>query len=437
MFECSRKVYRGHDIFICDGLPEEGKGLLYAPTLKRLIEIESSLARKLSGTSETRFEEELQEINPSMARTLDKALKTAFTPKYKKRDASIFPLSLALTRDCSLRCIYCHAEAGEKDSEIRPEILEAALKHASDEIKRRGLRGLHVSFAVGGEPTLNWELFCYFIAEVNKCASLLGVKIMKSITTNGFYSHKIRKYLCSEFDSILLSFDGPAEIQNLHRPTKTGGESYSVVLESARYFSAYAKSFSVRATISSLSVHRMAELVDFFYTNLGKNTDIVLEPMVNIGRAKSTKIVSPPDEMDFAKNYWQAYLLGLKLGVKVIYSGFSPNRLICSYCNAMTIPSFTVTTDGRLTTCERDCEASDYGYGAYSEKEKKFVVDHSKLRQNILLAEMPNACADCICKWHCAGDCPDLRRVGYNRCESNKWLLLQELCRRISMASGS
>jgi len=195
MSESSRRVFKGHDVFICPGLPEKGRAILYAPTLKQLIEIRETLAQRLLTCHGKAFGENLEILNPYLYDIFINALKSAICLKEpQQKTTNIFPLSVGLTRDCSLRCIYCHAEAGEKNTEIDPEILTAALQYASHEIKRKGLKGLHVSFAVGGEPTYNWEVFCRFVDMVNECASTLNVKLLKSITTNGFYSDRAASF---------------------------------------------------------------------------------------------------------------------------------------------------------------------------------------------------------------------------------------------------
>ncbi|MCR4319008.1 MAG: SPASM domain-containing protein [Candidatus Brocadiaceae bacterium] len=93
----------------------------------------------------------------------------------------------------------------------------------------------------------------------------------------------------------------------------------------------------------------------------------------------------------------------------------------------MSIPSFTVTTKGIVTTCERDSEGTGYGYGKFLPESKDFIFDAQKIENNKTHLEMPYKCRDCFCKWHCAGDCPDVRNVNYDRCYVNKRLIQYEL----------
>lgn len=419
-------TYKKHDIFFCQNIEEYNRSLIYAPTLRVLITCSNTLASDLVSAI-PKLEKKLFQLAPKIFSSFNKGVDKPIIPKsINQRTPTVFSLSVGLTRDCSLRCIYCHANAGV-NVDIDPKILFASLDYAKKEIKEKNLKSLHVSFAVGGEPTLRWTLFKDFINKVNKLAKSLDVELYKSITTNGFYSSSKRTFLCQEFDNILLSFDGPIDIQNKHRPTYSGGGSYNTVFETAKYFSRNAKSLALRSTISSLSVNRMNDIVVFFLDNFGREIDIVFEPMVEIGRAKTTVEIRSPSPLDFAKHFWQAYEFATSNDIKLTTSGFNPERMVANFCYAMSLPSFTVTISGNVTACERDCEGLDYKYGHYVSEKGTFEIDLNLIKKNISLASMPEYCDKCICKWHCAGDCPDTRRFGYQRCDGNKYLLLKYL----------
>ena len=62
-------------------------------------------------------------------------------------------LSLAITDNCSLRCVYCHASAGEahKQRTMSERFIEAILLAYFDFLEH--VRGVEVSFNGGGGPT--------------------------------------------------------------------------------------------------------------------------------------------------------------------------------------------------------------------------------------------------------------------------------------------
>jgi len=305
----------------------------------------------------------------------------------------------------------------------------ASLEHAEAEINAKKLQGMHVSFSVGGEPTYEWDTFRWFVEACDQTAERCGVPIYKAITTNGFYLEETRDFLSSEFDHVLLSIDGPAEIQNKQRPAPGGAPSYPTVFESGKHFSQHARGFSVRATVSSDSVRFLSDLVQFFVGSFGAETDIVLEPLVEIGRALSDLSASPPPPIRFASALWDAMLYGDSVGANVSSSCFNARRIVRTFCQAVAMPAFVVTTSGLVTICARDADGTDYSFGEYDGAIGRFVLDQERLAELRKLAILPQRCYDCIAKWHCAGDCPDTRVVGIERCETIRLLLVWHLQR--------
>jgi MoaA/NifB/PqqE/SkfB family radical SAM enzyme len=74
-----------------------------------------------------------------------------------KINSRYFHLALGLTKRCTLRCVYCHAEAGDED-DMSPELIEQAISHSFRSAAEKELQGVNISFAVGGEPTSNFPL---------------------------------------------------------------------------------------------------------------------------------------------------------------------------------------------------------------------------------------------------------------------------------------
>jgi uncharacterized protein len=424
----SRCEHSGHDIYFVLDFPEKGGITLYAPTLRLLADCR--LERELVNSSAMgdHLLNRLVRARPEIADELESRAKSYQCPtRHSRRKASFFPLSVAITRNCSLACSYCHADAG-LDLDGNSEILLASLGHAVKRIEKEGLKGLHVSFAVGGEPTFRWSKFTDFVRRVDLAAEEKNFEIHKAITTNGYYGQRKREFLASHFDSILLSFDGPQSIHDHLRPTKAGGSSFDIVLQTCRYFSEHAKKFAVRCTVIEPNLERLEEIVLFFIEKAGlrEHNEIVLEPMIAIGRGASDEQLQP-NGASFARSFWKAYRYGKARGYRVKSSAFNPTRLVTTFCHAMSVPSFAVTVDGKVTACERDCDAKDYAYGFFDRTTGQFSLNAHAIRQNEAHAALPAHCGDCICKWHCAGDCPDTRRFGYDRCEGNQFLLLAYL----------
>lgn len=416
--------YKKHDIYIIESSSD--LFMLYAPTLKKLLHISKNLALQISefGISPDNANKDIEYLS----KLFDKALSNSIEPfAIQSKKSSFFHLALGLTQDCTLECLYCHAEAGKR-KEMTVDLIDSSLKHAFETTKKDNLKRLNISFAVGGEPTTNWKLFTNCVNLIKAYERNYSIPTNLSMTTNGFYGNTKRVFITKYFDNILLSFDGTQQIQNLHRPTRAGKDSFNFVKETAKYYVKNVKSFAIRSTISNISVAKMPEIVRYFVKTFGINYHIVFEPLVPIGRAiDNSETVFEPSQDDFIKYYILAKELAKELGIEIRTSAANQQRLVTGFCGAMTIPSFTVTTDGIITTCERDSDGDNYWYGNYSKSQKEFEFNSERLDYNKTLVEIPEKCNDCFCKWHCAGDCPDLRILDYNRCYVNQELIKYEL----------
>lgn len=397
-------------------------GLFYAPTLGICIAVEDYLVDRMK--SFLAGEVEFPEFEGLLEGALGSKVDVFDLSKGSSRYCHV---ALGLTENCTLACAYCHADAGA-DSAMPTRLIDAAADYARDRCLEEGLRGINLSFAVGGEPTANMAGLKYTLARFKEAAAESGVPLTTSMTTNGYYDGEVARYVGRSIDNILVSLDGLEGIQNLHRPTRGGKGSFSQVMKSIDIFSSMKGEVSLRATVSKQSAERMAEFVEFL-GGAYPNVHLVLEPLVPLGRgAESYKAgVSEPGRFEFVEAFWSAFMLGRKKGVSVSTSALNAERLVSGFCGAMHIPSFTVTGSGIVTTCERDCSGENYGYGVYDPARNAFVLDGGLMARNRALASIPEECDECICRYHCAGDCPDVRTIGYDRCEVNRELLRRYL----------
>lgn len=348
--------------------------------------------------------------------------------------ANAFHLGVGLTRDCSLACTYCHADAGVAMHASR-EILDSAIQHAFARAARTPSRILSASFAVGGEPTLQWEEFVRTVQVLRRAPADVE-RVFLSITTNAYYGDRKRAFVGEQFDTITVSIDGPAEIHDRHRPTRAGRGSYRQVADSIRYWIRNAPArLALRATVSSVSVGSLVDIVTHFVDQFGTSNTIAFEPLIQIGRGEQASDVAAPDLEQFTDSFLAAREKGCSLGVRVTSSGASINRLIQRFCGAMTIPSFAVCIDGAVTACHRDQNAEAYGYGVVG-RDGLVEIDRSRLKALETINEPLPECHSCFAKWHCAGDCPDLRRANWSRCEFNRALLYDDISRAFARSKG-
>lgn len=417
-------LFFNHDIFLLRS--EVSDYILYAPTLNTLLKIAKELAvqiseRGIQACNENKGLNEVYEI-------LKDKLPNAITPfDSMKSKPTILPLSLGLTRDCTLACLYCHADAGNK-GEMSDEIMEYALEYAFNKAKSECKNGLTISFNAGGEPTFNWSKFTRCIGKIRVLERHYDLPVFLSMTTNGYYGEEKRKFIAKEFDSILVSLDGTPDIQNFQRPTIHTGDSYDMVHDSILYFKNKVHSFAIRSTVSDKTVRRLPEIINYYYKEFGNGFDVIFESLCKLGRAEdNTEIIKEPDQKDFVKYFIEAKKVGKSLGLKVNTSHiFRIGMLVTNFCGAMAYPSLTVTVNGTLTACGRDIEGETFNFGQLLPNTRETLINEEKIKNIYEISKIQKKCEDCFCKYHCAGGCPDARRFS-NSCFITQELIKHEL----------
>lgn len=344
-------------------------------------------------------------------------------------------LSLALTDDCNLRCLYCHHSAGDpgRTTTMTDSFLEAVIQRFFETLAGSHAR---VTFAGGGEPTVAFDAMRFTIDRAKKLAARAGKVVSFRMATNGYYGREIREYVKHNFAHVSLSLDGPAHVQNRHRPLPGGRESFGPVFETAKDFVDSPLSVAFRATVSDYSCSRLIEIVDFFAQHFS-GASVGLEALNPFGRACTDTQLKPPDKTVFAEALASAYRHAE--GKPIILQSASVGQfenLRTIFCGAVGTPDLTVSTDGRLSCCTRENAPELFDVGCFDTSKGEFVTSPEKLFQirqmNVFSYD---ECSNCFCKYHCAGDCPDLRLAGLRNCGANRLLGAYWLNRRLDPVS--
>lgn len=136
-----------------------------------------------------------------------------------------------VTQTCNLRCVYCYAGGGDYGEEGIME--EATALRAADWLidQARESRALTISFS-GGEPLLNFPVIERVVEYVHCRAKEAGKQPQLSLSTNGTLLDDERiAFLKANNIRVRVSFDGPADVQNVNRPFGDGRGSYETVAE--------------------------------------------------------------------------------------------------------------------------------------------------------------------------------------------------------------
>jgi uncharacterized protein len=330
-------------------------------------------------------------------------------PPVKDRTVVFKPtiLSLFLTTACSMKCIYCYADAGNSIMKIRLEYIEIATDEVIRNALGAGSSNIVINYHGGGDIGAAWKLMTDSKAMIGKRAAGVGINPIFSTGLNGVLSDSQRTWIVNNTHSSTVSIDGYAGIQNIQRPLKNGTPSFNFVHRTLKYFDERDFNYAIRTTVTAESVRHLEEIVSFFCNNYNAKK-IKIEPVSVQGRAVSNKIC-PPAPGDFVNYFLKAKAVAMANKRELLYSGARFDVLTDIFCLAAG-QSFGVTPDGYITSCyevlTKDNPLSEIFF--YGKIEKgRIVVFQDKLNYlSKLNVNEKEKCRRCFAKFHCAGDCP-------------------------------
>ncbi len=438
-------------------LPRDEGHLVYAPLLRTSLVVNdaclgllSAIAAERAVTPDASGREvldllaELSLIETAPAGTptgvTTSAPKPASGPGAADADgpATVAPtaVTLFLTSACNLRCVYCYASGGERDRFLDPGVAIDAVDLVVANAAARGLDDVRVSFHGGGEPTLAGDTLRRCVRRAQRLSEENGLGLRTGTATNGVMDDAMRDFLAETMTSVMVSVDGPPEVQDRLRPRPGGGPSWPEVTRTLARLSASEVTLGVRLTCTDEALEHAAGTVRQLTADHRIHT-VHLEPLFQCGRSLQNGL-RPPSPERFVRVYRECCEAAAEAGVELAYSGARQSSLCHTFCQ-VSLPSFNVTTEGDVTACYEitgrdDPRAGVFIYGRHDAATRSFAFDPARVAalRRLTVDEAPR-CARCFAKYHCAGDCPSKRLFAgadeavVGRCEINRALTLDQL----------
>lgn len=421
----------GNDLYLvsladvqCDTL---GGWLLYAPLRKRALRLTDGEVRRLRNG-------ELEDLLVYHGFNN----KCSEPAKVEPKPFDFFDhnhLYIGNTSGCNLRCDYCYADGGEHHDVMSWEVYSALRDYLPGMARRNGNR-LSVSFHGDGE-TLTQEELCFKICEdLQALAAFHKFQLHTSMTTNcTLITEKNVDSIVKSFGHLSISFDGDPEAQNRNRPLASGKGSMAAFMRGINLLhSRKFNNFGIRSTITSESVHRMPEMVDFIVNVLGCKK-MHMEPATACNRVGEDITVSADN---FVKYFRLARERARFYGASLYTSNDKPDTISRVFCG-VTKAGITLLPNGSITACSRVTHSDDpffakYGYAKYNPKTKRFDINQETvdaLAHTTVVDAYPE-CANCYAKWHCNGVCSASRDRGSAPllCEITQRLTLDSIMER-------
>lgn len=178
-------------------------------------------------------------------------------------------ITLQITQNCNLRCTYCiyseNLNLGQRSHSQNVMSFETAQK-SLDFYRNHSIDSEQISIGFyGGEPLMEFELIKKIVRYSESIFE--GRKIIYSVTTNAtLLTDTIIEYLVENRFNVLVSLDGPKEIQNRNRKFPSGQGSFDIAISNIRKLSRRMaetdKEISISMVIDSKTLY--SELIKLF-----------------------------------------------------------------------------------------------------------------------------------------------------------------------------
>ena len=315
-------------------------------------------------------------------------------------------LGLIPTRGCNARCRYCDFAAPRPSHETMSISLAREAINAYLLLRQsRGHKSAEVHF-FGGEPFVAEEVVQFSVEYATVRAAELGMCVQFEATTNGVYRPALARWIGRRFDSVVLSLDGPKDIQDLNRPLPNGKSGSDLVYATAKILSASDAELILRACITEQTVNRMGEIASWMAEEFSPS-EVCFETLTPSELSVQANLL-PPDPWEFAEYFVSAARMLEARGIPTRYSTAETETRQSNFC-PIGKGSLIVAPDGMVSSCylleENWIERGlDLRLGGIENGKFKLLPSALESMQGLTVENRP-LCADCFCRWHCAGGC--------------------------------
>jgi len=309
------------------------------------------------------------------------------------------------TRACNLTCACCAFAASQQGPKMDLKLAAAGIDWMADHASRHGKSVLDIHF-FGGEPMMAPDVVEVAVHRARARALELGLRPRFEMATNGVYSEEWARFLGDYFDSVVLSFDGFAEVQDRHRPLSASRGTSDQVARTARILSDAPAALCLRICVADDNVGQLAETVDWFCQEFHP-VMIDVETLQASPQAAEAGL-SPPDPYVFAENFIAARQMATAHGTPTEYAAASPRIVRTSFCPVGN-DALILHPDGRISACylqEEDWQSRglDLNLGSLTPAGQMMLDVDALTKSRDLVSGKPR-CERCFCRWSCAGAC--------------------------------
>jgi uncharacterized protein len=316
-------------------------------------------------------------------------------------------LGLVPTRRCNLACRYCgfvpeDDERGDMSPALAHDVVDWYLRLVSQ--AQQPHAEIHY---FGGEPFCATDVLDVTVHQAHIWSEETGFPVRFEAATNGVFDERRAEWAGDNLDTIVVSLDGFPELHDRHRPYANGQGSFAAVDHTVRILSQASTDLFLRVCVTTETVDRMPDISRWFCDHY-RPRGVCFEP-IQLTTSGSQTDFEPPDPWAFAANFLAAGHVLEERGVEAVYAAADITNLQASFC-PVGQDVVIVAPDGTLNSCyllPRDWEARgmDLRLGCMGENHVPCFDEDAVAYSRSLNVNNKRLCAQCLCKWHCAGGC--------------------------------
>lgn len=381
-------------------VPILDRWLVYAPLHKIVAIINDSAAKALRNGDFVRGSGPLTELIDRMRGA------PLWKPEPIDGEASPSFLGIMPTRGCNLACVYCNF-GGPTAAKVhmKPEIAVAAVDWMAERLVAAGRRQFQIHF-FGGEPFISPEIIDIVAHRVRYHAARHDLIPYLDASTNGVFNESRCEFIGDYFGGVVLSFDGPPEFHDRHRPAFEGRPSFDVVSRTAKRLGDMPLDLCLRVCITDDSVGEMEQITRWMVESF--RPAVVNFESLTPGVLAERAGLKVPDPYRFAIHCVGAYRVAQRMGIRAVYSAAEIERARLSFCPVGT-DAVIVSPDGRASACyllPEDWQARGLDMDVGQVHDDGHVsIDQAGLSRARNLPLQKPRCESCFCQWTCAGGC--------------------------------
>lgn len=324
-----------------------------------------------------------------------------------------------VTTCCNMKCVYCQANNGVKDSHIIMNKVIA--KHAVDIALQSPQYVLTFEFQ-GGEPLMNFEIISYIVeyAESRKGQHKIYYTIVTNLT---LLTDEMVEFFLKYDIGISTSIDGNEILNNTNRTLKDGKGTFNTVVKSLDKLRSAGVEVGAIQTTTKYSLKYAKDIIKT-YVDLGFS-NIFIRPLTLLGKAALYR-----DEIGYsAEEFIEFYKEALNILIDINKNGYYIReghatiflkKMKGEFVNYMELRSpcgaamgqLAYYADGNIFTCDEgrmlyEMGNSTFCLGNVFENKYEDLIENTICKTvcaSSILESIPSCC-DCVYQPYC-GVCP-------------------------------